>query len=262
MKKILIPALLSVAAYSSSLFAAGAGDLSTMPEMEGKSASGWSGMLGLAALSAPEYVGGDDSEGAGLPVIIVDYNDRFYFKVNTLGVWLWKPNDSFRIGLAAKPRKGWESDDGDLLDGRSDRDDQTEFGVNFRWNHEKLTVEGMFLSASDESEGSSALLKARYMFIQNSDMALIGGVDIENLDEDIVDFYYGTDGTEVAGTPVYEGDSVTNTSVMLAVMYNINKEWMAVGGVKATSLGDEISDSPIVEDDAYNVIFAGAVWKF
>lgn len=71
----------------------------------------WSGMVGLVGLSEPKYVGGDEEESAGAPLIIVNYKDTVYFKVKTLGVWLWKPNDSFRVRLAAIPRQGIDADD-------------------------------------------------------------------------------------------------------------------------------------------------------
>jgi len=261
MKEILILAFLPLFVFSSNLFAAGVEELSSIPVMDSKSDNDWSGMLGLAALSAPEYVGGDDEEGAGLPLIVVDYKDIAYFKVNTLGVWLWKPNDSFRIGLAAKQRRGWESEDGPLFTGRAERDAQTEAGINFLWKVEDFSVEGLFLSASSESEGSSALIKARYTYQVDDKWTVVGGLDFESLDEDIVKYYYGTDGT-FGGDSVYTGDSTTNSSFLLMATYNINKEWVALGGFKATSLGDEIKDSPLTEDDSYNVAFAGAAWKF
>jgi len=262
MKNILIIASLSLLAFSSNLFAGGVEELSALPEMEGKSGSGWSGMLGLAAVSAPEYEGGKDSEGAGLPLIIVDYNDTFYFKVNTLGAWLWKPNDSFRVGLAVKPRQGWEADDGPLLAGRAERKGQTEAGINFIWKINKFSIEGMYLSASSKSEGNSALIKANYLFHASAKWVVIGGVQTEALDKDIVGFYYGTDGTELPGDPVYTGKSVTNTSLFFMATRIINKEWVALGGFKATSLGSGIKNSPLVEDDSYNVIFAGIARKF
>lgn len=262
MKNRLIIVSLSLLAFSSNLFAEVSGELSSLPEIEGTSDSNWSGMLGVTALSGPEYVGGKDSEGAGLPLIIVDYNDTVYFHASTFGVWLWKPKASFRFGLTAISRQGWEDGDGPLLAGRADRDGQVEAGINLIWKINKLSIEGMYLSASSKSEGNSTHIKADYLFHASAKWVVVGGVHFESLDKDIVNFYYGTDGTELPGDSVYTGKSATNTYLSFTAIHNINKEWVAMGGFKATSLGSEIKNSPLVEDDSYNTIFAGIAWKF
>jgi outer membrane scaffolding protein for murein synthesis (MipA/OmpV family) len=118
------------------------------------------------------------------------------------------------------------------------------------------------MSANSKSEGSSALIKAQYLFHASARWVVIGGVDFETLDKDIVNFYYGTDGTELPGDPVYLGERATNTSLFFMASYNIDKEWVALGGFKATALDDEIKNSPLVEDDAYNAIFVGIAWKY
>ena len=261
MKKTLIRTLpLLLASFSTNLFA-GAGTLSTVPQMEGSTEKGWTGMGGLLAVNAPEYVGGDETTGEALPLIMVAYNDTVYFIVHVLGVWLWKPNDSFRLGLAAMPRLGIDADDvPNSIGGLSqDRDDQLEAGVNFRWNIERFSLEGFFLKANSKSEGASTTIKAHYTYPVNNKFTVIGGIHFENLDEDIVDYYYRPDGAAIGTSGA---DSATNTSALLVGMYHINKEWVAIGGIKATQLDDIIKDSPITEDDSYNAVFAGAAYKF
>ncbi len=259
MKKILIPALLSLAVFSSNLFAA-VSDLAAVPEIEGGDKSGWSGMVGLAGLNLPEYVGSDETETLALPLIMVDYNDTFYFKVNILGAWLWKPNDSFRFGLAAMPRRGIDAGDVRAAGGTLsfDRDQQLEAGINFLWKPGNFAIETFFLKASSKSEGVSTTIRANYTLPIGRKWALIGGLHFENLDEDIVDYYYRPDGTPLGGN----SESATNTSILFMAMYNISKKWVMLGGIKATQLDDVIKNSPITDDDSYNVIFAGAAWKF
>ena len=47
--------------------------------------SAWSGMLGATALYKPQYVGDDEEQMRGAPVIVVDYNDTFYFNIDGCG---------------------------------------------------------------------------------------------------------------------------------------------------------------------------------
>lgn len=242
-------------------------NISDMPDVDDspKKEKGWSGLVGLAGASIPEYSGAKDTEGGGIPLIVVDYNDQFYFKVNRLGVWFLKLEDSkFRIGAVIKPRKGYESGDSDALDGMADRDSSTEAGLNFEWKFGKSKLSGMFLTdVSDETEGDSASLTYDYNFIANKELVLMGRLGIENISEEIVSYYYGVSPAEAtASRSAYIGDSESITSIGLVAMYVMDPEWLLIGGAVVQQFGDEIKNSPIVEEDSNTTVFVGAAYKF
>lgn len=219
----------------------------------------WSGLLGLAALSAPEYIGSEDDEGTGAPVIIVDYKDTAYFRVDRGGVWFWKPNDAFRVGALVRLRLGaWEDDDDSIEDlgplpaGFDEPDTQGEPGLNLRWQSGMAKAELEATSGEDTNMAGSF----DYRFVLTDRSALTVRLGFEILGEDEVNYqWYGdTSGADV--------DSATNVSFTLIGTTRLNPSWTIFYGARTTSLDDEIDDSPIVEEDTYTVGFVGAGWNF
>lgn len=224
-----------------------------------KTEKDWSGMIGLAVLSKPEYIGSEDTEGAGAPVIIVDYKDTAYFKVNKAGYWFWKPNEQFRAGAVVRIRQGaWEDDDDSIKDqkplpaGFDEPDTQAEPGVNAQYKNGDFKVEASLTSGEDVN----LKVDFDYNLIANKEHLLFVRLGVESLGEDEVKYqWYGDDSS-------YDNDSAVNTSLGLIGLYTLNPSWKLLYGATATSLDDEIDDSPIVEEDTYNIAFVGALWVF
>ena len=254
LSRIAVAAALAVASTTTYAFELGGvdgGDTS-------KSDKNWSGMIGLAAMSRPEYIGSDDSEGAGVPVIIVDYKDTAYFKVNRGGYWFWKPNEQFRAGAVVKIRTGaWEDDDDSIEDlnlpsGFDEPDTQAEPGVNAMYKNGRFMGEVQITSGEDVN--LTVLLD--YDFIQTKENLLRLHFEVETLGEDEVQYqWYGDDSS-------YGNDDATNVSIGLIGMHTLNPSWKLLYGAVAKSLDDEIDDSPIGQEDSYNTAFVGALWVF
>lgn len=244
--------VLAMGLSSASVLAA---DLSSMPDVENNAKKGFHGQVGIAAASMPEYIGGDDTETVALPLINVSYNDTFYIKYNRLGAWVYKADNGFRLGGVVTYQKGWESSDGDLLKGRKDRDDSIMAGANVAWAQGKFSTEaGYVTDISDNSDGNKAYVQAAYTILAEPSYALSLFAKVENLDSDVTDYYYGTDD--------YSADSATNATLGLVGTYKINKKWTAIAAVSGTSLDDEIKDSPLVEEDTYNMVAVGVTYSF
>ncbi len=253
-------ALLTLSMFGSVALADVVSDASAVAGFDARDESkDWSGMLGLAALSAPEYIGSEDDETTGAPVIIVDYRDTAYFRVNRGGYWFWKPNDSVRVGALIRLRPGaWEDDDDSIEDlgplpaGFDEPDAQAEPGLNVKWHSGMASAELEVTSGEDTNVGGSF----DYRFVLTDRTALTVRLGFEMLGEDEVNYqWYGdTSGADV--------DSATNTSLTLVGTTRLNPSWTVFYGARTTSLDDEIDDSPIVEEDTYTVGFVGAGWNF
>ena len=250
-----------LATTSSLAFAAVDSDIGSVPDYDTSNPEkDWSGMLGLAVLSAPEYWGSEDSETIGAPVIMVDYKDTAYFKVNRAGYWFWKPEDNFRVGALLKIRPAaWEDDDDSIEDlgplpaGFDEPDAQGELGVNFLYKQDRFSAEAQLTSGEDVN----IAINLDYNVIQSPELVLIARLGIDQLGEDTVLYnWYGDDDDS------FDPDSAVNTSLALIGIYNLSKEWSLFFGATTTSLDDEIDDSPIVEEDTYTVGFVGAGWNF
>ena len=208
-----VTALLALSMFGSAALADVVSDASSVAGFDASDDSkDWSGMLGLAALSSPEYIGSEDDETTGAPVIIVDYKDTAYFRVDRAGYWFWKPNESFRVGALIKLRPGaWEDDDDSIEDlgalpaGFDEPDAQAEPGLNLKWHRDMLTAELEVTSGEDTNVGG----KLSYRFMLSERSSLIARIGFEILGEDEVNYqWYGdTSGADV--------DSATNTSLAL-----------------------------------------------
>lgn len=247
MKKL---AAFALSLVSASVFATSTvGNLDNVPDVKTEAKQGFHGQVGLAVASLPEYIGGDETEGVALPLINVSYNDTFYFKYNRLGAWLLKSESGFRLGGVIMSHAGYDKEDGDLL--IVDRDDSTMAGVNLAYSKGLFSTEvGFVKDVSDTSEGSKFYAQAQYTMVATPKYTVSVSAKLENWDEDLVGYYYGN----------YE--SASNASLALIGTYKLNDKWTLLGAVSATSLGDEISDSPIVEDDTYNGVLVGATYSF
>ncbi len=239
--------LASASALASSTLAS----MENIPDSETNSKKGFHGQIGLGVASLPEYMGGDDTETRALPLINVSYNDTFYFKFNRLGAWLLKSDNGFRFGGVVSHHAGWDSDDGDLLVGLEDRDASIMAGVNAAYSKGMFSSEiGYVTDVSDSSDGAKFYAQAGYTVLATPQYTLTLSAKVEALDKDMVEYYHLTK------------ESTVNATLSVIGTYKLSKKWTLMGLVSATSLGDEIADSPISEDDTHNMALIGATYSF
>ena len=219
----------------------------------------WSGMVGAVVLSKPQYVGDDDNQGSAAPVIIVDYKDTAYFKINRAGYWFWKPNESWRVGAVLQIRPGaWDEDDDNIDDqkpfpsGFDDPDTTVEPGVNVRYKMDRFTAEAQLTAGED----ANAQLDLKYNLMQTAQFVVTAKLGLEYLGEDEVNYqWYGDKGS-------LNNDSATNVTLGVTAIQTLNPSWKLLYGLQTTSLDDEIDDSPVGQDDSYTVAFFGAAYSF
>jgi outer membrane scaffolding protein for murein synthesis (MipA/OmpV family) len=252
---------LVLASTSSLAFAGGAlSGVESVPTADSaKEKKDWSGMIGAAVLAKPEYWGSDDMEAAGAPIIVVDYKDTAYFKINTGGWWLWKPDANFRMGVIAQIRpKAWDKSDDSIDDrkplpsGFDEPDTKLEPGINARYKMDKFTAEARITSGED----INGALDLRYNLMQTKQIVVVAKLAVEYLGEDEVNYqWYG-------GKSSLSNDSATNFSAGLFAIQTLSEDWKLLYGVNATALDDEIQDSPIGDSSTYALAFFGAAYSF
>ena len=227
-----------------------------MAQSEEKS---WSGMVGAVALYKPQYIGDDEEQADGAPVIVVDYEDTFYFKIDHGGWWFWKPSDSLSLGAVVQIRQqAWDDDNGHLRDVKplpnnfDDPDTGVEPGVNVRYRIERFELGAQVTSGED----TNMKAEVKYAIVRNQQFLVTAKLGVEYLGEDEVNYqWYGDSGR-------FNNDSATNVTVGLDAIQSLNENWKLLYGVKYTSLDDEIEDSPIGQDDKYTVLSFGGAYSF
>jgi len=65
-----------------------------------------------------------------------------------------------------------------------------------------------------------------------------------------------------AGRPQYEGEDSTNYNVTLNANWLYSRNIELLGQVKYEVIGDGITDSPIVDEDAIYNFTVGAIYRF
>jgi outer membrane scaffolding protein for murein synthesis (MipA/OmpV family) len=231
------------------------GSMNKVPDISNNSKKGFHGQIGLGVASMPEYIGAEDLGSVGLPLINVNYNDTFYFKFNRLGAWFYKHDSGFRVGGLLTRQAGYDKSDlPEHLKFVGGRDDTTLVGINAQYKKGMFSAESGFLVGTGDndkgSEGGKFYIQARYTFLATPKYTLTGVVKLENWNEDLVQYYYGGKGAS------------TNVTVGFAGTYRFAKKWALLGAVTATSLGDEITGSSIVEDDSSNTVLVGVSYLF
>ncbi|REL36816.1 MipA/OmpV family protein [Thalassotalea euphylliae] len=245
-------------------------NLGEVPDIDTAKGSGLKGMLGLGAMSVPEYIGGNENETEVLPIINLTYQDKFYFRFNRGGWWFWQPQNShLNAGLEVGFRRGWEREDlvtslSDSLDLSgpqfNETDDAILAGVNVEYSNNGFSTEVSLLTASadenfyGEDPGIELILRASYTMVFSPKFSLSTSSKIEVLSKDTVNYYYGVNG--------YEGDLALNVSLAAIGAYRVTDNWLVLGSLGVNFLGSEIADSPLVADDSQSIAILGAAYSF
>jgi outer membrane scaffolding protein for murein synthesis (MipA/OmpV family) len=210
---------------------------------------------GLGILNTAEYIGGEYNQNVAVPLINVSYNDRFYFKFNKLGGWIYKSDNGFRIGALLTQQSGIDKDDTSMY--VYNREETTMVGINAEYKTGMFSSEIGFLQGTgdgndynDGSDGGKLYAQAHYTVLARPNYSLTVSAKVERWDADLVGYYYDN------------GRSTTNVSLALVGTYKLTDEWTLLGAVSGTSLGDGIGNSGMVQDDRYNTVLVGATYSF
>jgi outer membrane scaffolding protein for murein synthesis (MipA/OmpV family) len=99
--------------------------------------------------------------------------------------------------------------------------------------------------------------------IRQGSWLIVPQLSFEQHSAEVVNYFYGIDAVDAnAQLPAYHANSVNNWQLNLLGIRQINKQWSFVGSVQNEFLGDEISHSPMVDQDQRLSVFAGFLYKF
>jgi outer membrane protein len=221
--------------------------------------------LGIGIMYKDKPYQGFDSSERTNPVPIVLYEgERFFARGGTIG-WDFMDSDAIEVAVIGEIlNDGYESGDSAFLAGMSDRDPSFGVGGHVIFKPEKL---GFKLAAvtdmADNSDGSQ--LRGEVFYTEKAgDWLFKPYASIVWQDEDYNDYYYGVRSSEaITGRPAYSADSDINFRFgALAIYQQKTSPWMYLAGLRFDLLGDEIDDSPIVDDDTELTAILGVAYTF
>ncbi len=101
---------------------------------------------------------------------------------------------------------------------------------------------------------SAPIFKDKWLFLPQ--------VSYEHYSDEVVNYFFGVEPVDASiEIPSYQAGSTKTISLSVLGLYKINDKWSFVGNLQNEFAGDEISDSPIVNDDQRLSVFAGFLYK-
>jgi len=211
-----------------------------------------------------------DTVLAALPYFTASRNG-FYINGLNLGYELTADPDPFvaptlslRIDILAIPRfLGYKAKESPVLEGLEDTDYSIHAGVSFSLINGPANFNVQFLTdilgESDGSEVNGTISKS----FSRDKLSLTPAFSLNWQDAALVDHYYGIDASGATATRAqYSAGSVFNKALSLTAGYTVTKRLNIFGAIRVEQFGDEISDSPIVDEDVISSASIGLVYTF
>jgi outer membrane protein len=211
----------------------------------------WS--VGGGVIASPRPYEGVDMKIFPVPVVGLRAG-AFFFESVRMGVRVANL-EHFKADVIAQARlEGYDEDDSDALEGMDDRRMTADAGMRLtgKWRH----VEAELMALADvlsRHEGQEVGVGVGFPIRtgRGERWTITPGVGARWQSEDLVDYYFGVEPTEAkVGRPAYEAEETVNLRAEVKVRHVFpGRRWSFLGQVTHEWLGDEIQDSPIVDDE-------------
>lgn len=255
MKPFYVPVLLT-AAVMSSVFAEEAAQ--TRPETVFSA--------GFGALIVDKPHRGGDTDVRAIPMVFYR-NGRFVWSGTRVSYYLVY-DQGWAVSLLGTPRfEGYDDDESSYLNGMHDRDATYEAGLQaaktFDWGTLTATVLTDVLGEHGGQEIRLTYEKKLedVLAVEKFDLTPQFGINWRS--KQLNDYYYGVEGTEATpGRPEYHAGSTTGILAGVRFDYALSEKWNLFSAVNVEWLGSEITDSPIVNENAIVTCLFGAMYRF
>lgn len=228
----------------------------------------WSGTLGAGLLSAPEYLGASDNEFRFLPVIDVEYKQRYFLSTQRgLGFYFFRDN---RFALATMVNMHWGREEGDSarLTGLGDLDPTAQLGVDLKWQitrwlsfdvdaYQAISPGGHEGAYGDVGFGARWPVAKNFMLRANTGIRWASDTYMSNM--------YGVNAAQAAasGLPAYNPDSALMAWQFGAALdFNMGNNWMVTPMFRYVGLLGDAKNSPVMADDGQYYVGAFLGYKF
>jgi len=170
-------------------------------------------------------------------------------------------------GLARMRFEGYEEDDSRYLRGMDDREWTLELGgsVSRALGEGRITADAS-ADVLNEHKGHQVRLSYNYDFrgaANIRDLLVTPGIGVTYRSSQLNDYYYGVRSSEaIPGRPEYDVGDSTGLLTALRLNYRLDEQWSVMGMASVQWLGNEITDSPIVEKHYMASFLLGIMCRF
>jgi MipA family protein len=149
------------------------------------------------------------------------------------------------------------------LAGMDVRTNATDAGVAWRFNTGQGELEAQYLRDVSSGHHGSEVRLGYGVDWQSGRLTLRPAVTLAWRDARLNDYYFGVRPSEAtAARPAYSAGAGINTTLGLDATYALSRGWRVLGGVSATLLGSQITNSPVVSKRVLPSLYVGAAYDF
>jgi outer membrane protein len=223
-------------------------------------------MAGAAAIITQNPHKGVGTESHVIPMFLYS-RDRFSL-YGPMASYTFLVSEGGEIrGLGRMRFEGYEDDDSSFLRGMDDREWTLELGgalsKAFDWGELAAACTADILG---EHEGYELRLSYSYDFraaFNIPDLMLTPNIGVNYRSRQLNDYYYGVRAAEATALrPQYHVGDSTGLLTGVRANYRLAENWSLMGMVSLQWLGDEITDSPIVDEHYMASFLLGIMYQF
>ena len=224
--------------------------------------------VGISALVKKQPYTGISTKAYPIPFIF-HQEGAFYLSGLTSGYRFYR-NDFMWIDLFGKFRfEGYNNSDSSDLRGMSDRKNSLDAGLKLGFdlgNQFRLTAYyiGDITGRHSGQEFKMDLAKS-FTFENDSlkNLRLTPYIGAKIQSSQVLDYYYGVKQNEATPTRnAYDASSDIDLLTGLNLIYDLNGPWSIFGNLEHTRLGNQTTDSPIVNKHHTNSFILGLIYEF
>ena len=220
--------------------------------------------LGTGAVFSTTAYQGVDNEVIAIPVIMFS-GEHFFIRGTGAGMHIYKNKDKhLSVDLLGKYRfEAYEEGDSDALIGMKERNGTVEAGLAAQWRLDQVMLScRVFTDLLNEHGGQDLNFRIKKPFRWR--MLFVApylGVSLQS--DSFSNYHYGVEASEaIAGRPEYELGWTANWQAGLALRVGLTKNIMITTQFGLELLDQEITDSPIVDQNVLFSSMAGIAFGF
>lgn len=209
------------------------------------------------------FVGVDD-QSSSLLYLSMSYKG-FYVEGVDFGYKLFNKNN-YDLSFLITPRF-YEVKEEFASNGELSGLDETEraffAGISYQYRTAIVNYNLQLIKDVSESDGSEVNLSISKRFKLSDTFSITPSMGVSSQDSKLVDHFYGVQANEVvANRPLYSGKSSQNYNFLITAVWNVTPSFQLLGQIKRETLGDGITDSPVVDETSISSYVIGGVYRF
>jgi MipA family protein len=248
------------------VFISDSGEILSIKEEKGLPWIGGELSLGLALSAERSIYRGMDAEFQPAPFVMYE-NGRLEIQTTDSidAVFTFYKTDRFSIALegSLSLEEGYDPDDSDFLEGMDELHTLYSAGLEFegRYAGWEASLE-ILQDISGEHDGQEIELSLVYPWM-TAGFELRPGLSLTWMSKKTVDYLFGVSAGEArANRPVYSPGSSFEIGAELMIQRPLFGNFTGVGIIEISTFGNEITDSPLVDEDYEIEGVIGVMYKF